>query len=411
MSSFSTSTDSPTDPFLPKYPPREKARPISRARVFYVAAALTIASWATITFLLPSTQYITNVVPYFNATIERIELGEERWTLVPPTQPLTPTALAGTCNQLHHHSNTHHGYYYVDPAFVDPAPKGCKTLTYFLTPGHGLSESLLEVFTSFSLAQRENRTFYIDDTQWSWGKWSDYFTLPMQAESCPRPKPEHQLPCPRSAQHLVVAHETRSHIFGHSFVEKFELGNKMGIERWREIYMMVKDGAAEFEPVEAVLWRGRELEEGVTAVQVRRGALKIKTSAWKNTGRIPGEAYIEAASTVGRKVVLMTDDAGVYEESAFSTAVPAVLGEEAGIVMNGGWTPKGLEGLGREERVSVGRRLLAELLVAGTAEEVVCAGGSATCRLLAVLMGWERAIEDEGWVDVDGGFPWRGIDW
>ena len=85
-----------------------------------------------------------------------------------------------------------------------------------------------------------------------------------------------------------------------------------------------------------------------------------------------------------------------------------ILGEEAGVVLEGGWTHERFQFLRPKEKVSVGQRLLAELLVAGTADKVICAGGSATCRLLAVLMGWERAIDDEGWVDVDGGFRFPG---
>lgn len=396
-----------SDPFLPKYP-TSPARPASRFRIFYCAAVFTLASWAAIS-LLPTTDS-TGTIAYSNVTVSPIQLDAENWTLAPPPQPLSPLALANTCGAVHHHSHGHHPYYYVDPTFIDPAPEGCKTLTYVLTPGHGLSETLLEVFTAFSLAQRENRTFHLDDSAWSWGKWSDYFHLPEQASLCERPPPEHQLPCPRSARHLLVAHETRGEVFGHAFVARFERGNKMGIERWREIFMLIKDGAAEFRPVEAVEWRRRTLEPGTSALQVRRGAgMTIKTSAWAKKGRIPSGAYLAEAMEKGR--VIMTDDADVYEEPVFRQALPMILGEEAGVVLKGGWTHERFQLLRPKEKVSVGRRLLAELLVAGTADEVICAGGSATCRLLAVLMGWERAIDDEGWVDVDGGFPWRGVSW
>jgi hypothetical protein len=33
------------------------------------------------------------------------------------------------------------------------------------------------------------------------------------------------------------------------------------------------------------------------------------------------------------------------------------------------------------------------------------------CRLLAVMMGWERAMEKGGWVNVDGDFGWTGVEW
>ena len=57
----------------------------------------------------------------------------------------------------------------------------------------------------------------------------------------------------------------------------------------------------------------------------------------------------------------------------------------------------------------IGRAYLLDLAVVGSADRVVCGISSVSCRLLAVMMGWERAIMDKGWQNVDGGFKWRGI--
>ena len=62
-------------------------------------------------------------------------------------------------------------------------------------------------------------------------------------------------------------------------------------------------------------------------------------------------------------------------------------------------------------RKFVGRAYLMDLAVLGQADRVVCAVSSIACRLLAVMMGWERAILDGGWKNVDGDFDWRGIVW
>ena len=62
-------------------------------------------------------------------------------------------------------------------------------------------------------------------------------------------------------------------------------------------------------------------------------------------------------------------------------------------------------------RKLVGRAYLMDLAVLGHADMVVCAVSSIACRLLAVMMGWERAILDGGWKNVDGDFDWRGIVW
>jgi hypothetical protein len=60
----------------------------------------------------------------------------------------------------------------------------------------------------------------------------------------------------------------------------------------------------------------------------------------------------------------------------------------------------------------VGRAYMMDLTVlAGASDHVVCGVSAMGCRLLAVMMGWERAMEKGGWVNVDGEFGWTGIQW
>ncbi|KAK0392597.1 hypothetical protein NLU13_2092 [Sarocladium strictum] len=60
----------------------------------------------------------------------------------------------------------------------------------------------------------------------------------------------------------------------------------------------------------------------------------------------------------------------------------------------------------------VGRAYMMDLAVlAGASDHVVCGVSAMGCRLLAVMMGWERAMEKGGWVNVDGDFAWTGIEW
>lgn len=61
-------------------------------------------------------------------------------------------------------------------------------------------------------------------------------------------------------------------------------------------------------------------------------------------------------------------------------------------------------------RELVGRAYLLDLKVVGSSDRVVCGVSSIGCRLLAVMMGWERGIVQGGWKNVDGGFGWRGFD-
>ncbi|CAM1506780.1 Fc.00g064210.m01.CDS01 [Cosmosporella sp. VM-42] len=63
-------------------------------------------------------------------------------------------------------------------------------------------------------------------------------------------------------------------------------------------------------------------------------------------------------------------------------------------------------------RSFIGRAYMMDLAVlAGGSDKVVCAVSAMGCRLLAVMMGWENAIDAEGWVNVDGSYGWTGINW
>lgn len=62
-------------------------------------------------------------------------------------------------------------------------------------------------------------------------------------------------------------------------------------------------------------------------------------------------------------------------------------------------------------RQLVGRAYLMDLTVLGLAsEQVICTLSSMGCRILAVMMGWERAIEQQKWINIDGHFDWKGMD-
>ncbi|PNY20404.1 Uncharacterized protein TCAP_07422 [Tolypocladium capitatum] len=63
-------------------------------------------------------------------------------------------------------------------------------------------------------------------------------------------------------------------------------------------------------------------------------------------------------------------------------------------------------------RSFVGRAYMMDLAVlAGASDKVVCAVSAMGCRMLGVMMGWERAVEKGDWVNVDGGYGWGGLGW
>jgi hypothetical protein len=63
-------------------------------------------------------------------------------------------------------------------------------------------------------------------------------------------------------------------------------------------------------------------------------------------------------------------------------------------------------------RELVGRAYLMDLAVLGGASDaLVCTVSSMGCKLLAVMMDWEKAIVQKAWVNIDGEFDWKGISW
>lgn len=72
-----------------------------------------------------------------------------------------------------------------------------------------------------------------------------------------------------------------------------------------------------------------------------------------------------------------------------------------------GYAPPGE--LALQLRGLIARAYLLDLSVLGKADGVVCGVSSATCRALAVMMGWEAAMGKRRWRNVDGNFAWRGL--
>ncbi|KAK3310195.1 uncharacterized protein B0T15DRAFT_28220 [Chaetomium strumarium] len=61
-------------------------------------------------------------------------------------------------------------------------------------------------------------------------------------------------------------------------------------------------------------------------------------------------------------------------------------------------------------RSLVGRAYMMDLAVLADASDViVCTVSAVGCRLLAVMMGWESAMEQGNWVNIDGGYGWMGL--
>lgn len=118
-----------------------------------------------------------------------------KWTVTIPAgikAPLRPSVYNGICRSAHEvaamarsngedHENGagHHGYYWIDDLFVDPADSGefveveqgkdiCATsLTYLLeSKNAGFGVALMGLWSAYGLAKMEGRAFFIDDRDW-----------------------------------------------------------------------------------------------------------------------------------------------------------------------------------------------------------------------------------------------------
>jgi len=269
----------------------------------------------------------------------------------------------------------------------------------------------------------------------SWGTYATYF-LPRKP-TCRPPPPNLVLPCPHQVPHLLVAHSTTSATFGHAFADYFEDARKMRVQRQHKIFAFARSGyealfrlrlsAADEEAVEM---RKKQLEKEagnneVLAAQIRRGDGKDKAFEWRETGHVSVSHYADlissAAAAAGDNatVLLSSDDPEIYSLPEFADYTPAQLvppSQSTRSLLPGGWTRQAFEnaraGGGEVAVVDMAREYFRDVKILGeTAGKLFCGGNGNTCRVLAVVMGWQKAVEEEGWVNVDGGGGWFGVDW
>ena len=63
-------------------------------------------------------------------------------------------------------------------------------------------------------------------------------------------------------------------------------------------------------------------------------------------------------------------------------------------------------------RGRLARAYLLELsIIAETSDVTICAVSTMGCRILGVMIGWEKGIKGGSWINVDGDYSWTGIKW
>jgi hypothetical protein len=412
------------------------------------------------------------------------------------------------------------GYNVPDPTYLDileaeqagllpeshPSSNVCaRSLTYVLGPNDAsFGTSLLHLWLAYGLAKKEGRAFFLDDSHWAWGKFGAYF-IPPAAPTCGKPPPQHIVPCPHSARHIVITSGTAQFAFGDEFKAAYTPPRRPHF-RHRSlssssdpIFDLMRDGySALFHLTgEDSLYASSRIAalqsdaEGgaLIGVQVRRGDLH-PFEAQYSRDYLPLSRYISAAEEMcssldppspGDKklnerkctLALSSDDPSLLIHatssgdhrisdispgttlqraqnrihlatkaaldasspvhplrtpgSAFAKHLPENSGWEGGfypgLFFSIGANPSTARSSATDDwpvvdaqamalRQMVGRAYVLDLAVLGSASDgVVCGVGSATCRVLGVMMMGSDDGEDGRWRNVDlgrKGWSWDG---
>ncbi|KAJ8122386.1 hypothetical protein ONZ43_g1405 [Nemania bipapillata] len=333
----------------------------------------------------------------------------------------------------------------------------------------GLGPTLMMLWTAYGLAQKEKRAFFIDDSRWAYGQYTDIFkSSPVQSSA------------------------TARDIFGSSFVAEYENIKRTDVSRERAIYDLARVGyealfhlSNDDQPY--VSNRVRELKarakvppgnynDGtIIGVHVRQGDVHPFEYQY-NGAYIPLDQYAQkfkelmeerhnfstplgGEDVVAKQhtfMVVASDNPDVYEADEFKTSsraqeqiklagkqhaevaaldrstmhkfVDESFGWEGGFFASMFWnlgraTLHNVDGIADDARELeppsadamrlrglIGRAYVMDLAVLGEASDaVICTMSAMACRLLAVMMGWDRAMAHGNWVNIDGDFSWTGI--
>ncbi|CCU81544.1 hypothetical protein BGHDH14_bgh02973 [Blumeria hordei DH14] len=365
-----------------------------------------------------------------------------------------------------------------------------KTLTYLLESSDaGLGSTLMMLWTAYGLAREQGRDFFVDDSRWAYGRYTQMFQPPPKPP-CKLPPYYEILPCPANTRHLILSAATATYAF-EAFSPNLEgLRQKDSLRRQRRIFSLarigyealfhlttqdqayVDDRVKSFR--EDIATPGREHFNGIViGIHVRHGDRRPLEFSYEDS-YIPLYRYIYKAEDLARRnifrrniytessdtalnksiIILASDDPDVYLSEEFEQAfraqekinlasrpvskiasqqpaihkfVGASVGWEGGFFASMFWNlGKGPGGLPQEEtqaqhsvsaeslklRELVARTYLMDLAVLGKAsDQIICTVSCMSCRLLGIMMGWEKAVDKRGWENIDGESGWMGMNW
>ncbi|KAI1932005.1 hypothetical protein LOZ12_006689 [Ophidiomyces ophidiicola] len=379
-----------------------------------------------------------------------------------------------------------------------------KSLTFVLQSDNaGLGATLMGLWMSYGLAKEEGRAFFIDDSNWGYGRYTSYFRPP-PVPACRPPPTSQRIPCPMQARHLLVSPSTTRWVFDSNFSEKFENRHQLGVDKQRPIFEFLRTGYE-------ALFQLNDQDQGhydrrvkqlntienkpQVGIHVRRGDCHPLELQYENS-YIPLAVYTQQAeelvktltgsnlpSSESGTTIVASDDPDIYSapevihaqkaQSSISLVSKSTLkaggtGQGSSLDSNSGWEGGFFNSLfwslgsplsrpvaeyspppsrypasasspdidvqsqladqtklspANQEfrfqppqnalrlREFVARAYLLDLAILGSSDAVVCGVSSSSCRLLAVMLGWEKAIKQKQWKNIDGSLQWEAFIW
>lgn len=295
--------------------------------------------------LLDGSYRLVEQLPDEAAPVVVVNRWERRkWTVwIPGSQP-SPSEIEDLCAQCveisrqlsHNNESSPFDYDHRDPNYLEvvdaqrmgilhrgPRRRGphqqsgiCEsTLTFVLQSDEaGMGNTLLNLWLAYGLAQEQGRSFFIDDRNWAYGRYSTYFAPP-PVPRCRPPPVSQRVPCPLQAKHLVVSTANAPYIFGAEFHKHYRRHGKSTAEQQRRIFELARAGYEalfHLSPSDAMYLQRREQQldqetrqhGGIQiGIHVRRGDLHPLEPLYRES-YLPLERYAEEAREALRGFLL-----------------------------------------------------------------------------------------------------------
>ncbi|KAJ7754981.1 hypothetical protein DFH07DRAFT_743437 [Mycena maculata] len=339
----------------------------------------------------------------------------------------------------------------------DEPPVCSRTITYQLDGWAGLMADVALMAQAAALARERNATFFVQDTFWNRGHWTDYFEdvqvgQPGPEPGCRPPPPEEYVACPRTARHWIINSRTSRYHFGHPY-EHYQDPYAHNLNRFKGIFNFAWQSLAKTirpnaHSAELIQWARQELLDKVTqhyqnprtlkgvqddgpamgylGVHIRRGDRK---PTWRvyNSLYIPISDFVDAVveswsrlslelsaddKLVQPFVYVASDSPVADQEFAESFSPERVFSlsrsqreELRAIASPGEYFQDNFKELDEDVRVQSTRGMVVDFALLSGAwsddgdlipEGTICTASSVVCRLAAIGLGWKRAFGDVG---------------